>query len=578
MGEFPRSQRLLHDVGWRMFAIKVVRRTFVWFLALASLYAALLLTARLTGLIPDLFAPATLAWIPAASLICALLTTRKPQADAAARCTDRSQNAHDLFLTLTMLDNSVGEYKPLVGRDAEARAAKLRGSTVLPFVWDQPAVIRGAAMPATLALLAAGIVLLPSLDPFAVQATAREKEAVAQRVAESKKQTETRKAELKKQSDLEDDNSEEVAQALEKLKADLRKMRKTEKLPNSERLAVNQKAIGDKWRKLNNDQLKELMNGNDLDQRFGGESAEEMREWKRELQQGSSEKLQESIQQLKQDLQQLAKTEDPVERSEMMRKIEKQLKEMSDFATKEAGSKPLAAALQRAKDQLAAMQGNESEKLEQEALEALQESLDLSQMEAENLAQAARDMKSLEEALQLVSMAKKLNSEEQLDGEAGESAQSLEDYAELYQELMAGMGEIGEGGGDEGFGEGGEMPEDDTVKTDFVDETSKSAVQKGKILLSMKTKGMSDTGEARKEYRQALDDVKQGVAEAIEQEQIPPGYIDTIQNYFDEIDAVEGPAGDAADEASPATDDAAGAGAAATTDEPAGSAVAAPPQ
>jgi len=548
MGDFPRSQRLLHDVAWRMFAVKLVRRTFVWFVVLASLYAALLLTARLTGLIPDLFAPETLVGIPAASVLFALLTTRRPQPAAAARCADRSQNTHDLFLTLTMLDNSVGEYKPLVGRDAEARAGKLRAAQVLPFIWDRPAVIRGLSIPVTLGVLAAGIFLLPSLDPFAVQAAAREKEVLAQRVAESKKQTETRKAELKKQSDLDDENSEEVAQALEKLKADLRKMRKIEKLPNSERLAVNQKALGDKWRKLNNDQLKELMNGNELDQRFGGESAEEMREWKRELQQGSSEKLQEAIEQLKEELKQLAKTEDPVERSEMMRKIEKQLKEMSDFATKEAGSKPLAAALQRAKDQLAAMENNESEKLEQEALEALEESLELSQMEAENLAQAARDMKSLEEALQLVSMAKKLNSEEQLDGEGTESAQSLEEYAELYKELMAGM--PGEGGplGGEGFGEGGEAPEDDSVKTDFVDETSKSAVQKGKVLLSMKTKGMSDTGEARKEYRQAFDDIKQGAAEAIEQEQIPPGYIDTIQKYFDKIETVDGPVGEAASE------------------------------
>jgi hypothetical protein len=91
----------------------------------------------------------------------------------------------------------------------------------------------------------------------------------------------------------------------------------------------------------------------------------------------------------------------------------------------------------------------------------------------------------------------------------------------------------------EGFGEGGEAPEDDAVETDFVDETSKSAIQKGKILLSMKTKGMSDSGEAQKEYRQALEDVKQGVAEAIEQEEIPPGYVDAIQTYFDKIETVD---------------------------------------
>lgn len=544
MNEFPNSERLLDGVAWRMYALRLARRLFGWFVAMAAVYAAFLLAARLLGVIPDIFAPETLLWIPAAALVGALLTTRKPQRADAARCTDRSQNTRDLFLTLTMLNDSVGEYKPLVGRDAESRADKLRPTTVLPFIWNRPAVIRGVIMPAALCLLALGIVLLPSLDPFAVQAAAKEKEAVAERVAQSKKQTEKRKAVLKKQADLDNENSEEVAQALERLKSDFKKMRKTQKLPNAQRLAVNQKSLGNKWRKLNAEQLKNLMQGEELDQRFGGESAEEMRQWKRELQEGSAESLKEAIKELRDDLMQLAKTEDPVERSEMMRKIEKQLKEMSEFAANEAGSKQLAGALQRAKDQLAAMEKADSEQLQAEALEALSESLELSQMEAENLAQAARDMKSLEEAMQLISMAKRLNAEEQLDGEAAESAQSLEEYAEMYEQMMAGM-EPGEGMGNEGFGEGGEAPEDDSVKTDFVDETSKSAVQKGKVLLSMKTKGMSDTGEARKEYRATLNDIKQGVAEAIEQEQIPPGYIDTIQQYFDDIEKVEGPGDEA---------------------------------
>jgi hypothetical protein len=98
------------------------------------------------------------------------------------------------------------------------------------------------------------------------------------------------------------------------------------------------------------------------------------------------------------------------------------------------------------------------------------------------------------------------------------------------------------------MGEGGEAPEDDSIKTDFVDERSKSAVQKGKILLSMKTKGLSDTGEARKEYRAIVSDIKQGVAEAIEQEQIPPGYHDAIQKYFDQFEKVDPALGDGAQE------------------------------
>lgn len=538
MSDFPLSQRLLGRVIWRMYAVKLARRSFVWFVVAASLYAAALLTSRLTGLITDVFTPQTLWFIPGTALVMGLLTTRRPNVEEAARRTDSRQGTKDLFLTLTMLDRCAGEYKPLVALDAEQRAKTLRADAVVPFDWQKPSVLGGLVAPAVIGLLALGIVFLPSLDPFAVQAQAKEQETLAQRVAQSRKETETRKTLLTQQKDLDNENSEEVAEALERLQADFQKMRKDQKIPNAARLAANQKELGEKWRKLNAEQLKNLMNDGELDQRFGGEDAEQMREWQRELQQGSSESMQEAIEELKQDLQELAKTDDPVERSELMRKIEKQLREMSDFATDQAGSPQLSAALQRALDQMEALQNSESAEIEAEALEGLQESLNLTQMEAQDLAQAVRDMKSLEEALRLISMAKQLNSEEMLDGENAEGAQTLEDYAEMYSQMMADMEGMGELGG-EGFGEGGEAPEDESVETDFVDETSKSAVQKGKILLSMKTKGMSDSGEAQKEYRQALDDIKQGVAEAIETEEIPPGYVEAIQTYFDKIETVD---------------------------------------
>jgi hypothetical protein len=538
MSDFPQSARLLQRVIWRMYAVKLARRTFVWFVVAASVYAIALLTARLTGLITDVFTPQTLWFIPGAALILGLLTTRRPHVEDAARRTDTRQGTKDLFLTLTMLDRCAGEYKPLVAHDAEQRAKALKADTVVPFDWHKPSLLGGLVAPAVIGVLALGILFLPALDPFAVQAQAKEQETLAQRVSQTRKETELRKTQLTQQKDLDNENSEEVAEAIEKLQADFQKMRKDQKIPNATRLAEQQKQLGEKWRKLNAEQLKDLMNEGELDQRFGGEDAEQMREWQRELQQGSSESMEQALEELKEDLQELAKTDDPVERSEIMRKIEKQLREMSDFATDKAGSPQLAAALQRALDQMESMQNSESAEIEAEALEGLQESLDLSQMEAQELAQAARDMKSLEEALRLISMAKQLNSEEMLDGEAAEGAQTLEDYAAMYEQMMADMEGMGELGG-EGFGEGGEAPEDDSVETEFVDETSKSAIQKGKILLSMKTKGMSDSGEAQKEYRQALEDVKQGVAEAIEAEEIPPGYVDAIQTYFDKIEAVD---------------------------------------
>jgi hypothetical protein len=56
------------------------------------------------------------------------------------------------------------------------------------------------------------------------------------------------------------------------------------------------------------------------------------------------------------------------------------------------------------------------------------------------------------------------------------------------------------------------------------------------VLLSVKTKGISDKGDAKKEYKSLIQKVKQGYSEAILQEQIPPGYHDGIKSYFDNLD------------------------------------------
>src|SRR5262249_19248596 len=152
---------------------------------------------------------------------------------------------------------------------------------------------------------------------------------------------------------------------------------------------------------------------------------------------------------------------------------------------------------------------------------------------------SAKDLKALEEALKVVQMAKQLNDQEKLDGEMSEAA-TIEEYAEFYAQLIAQLGgveegddEEGDGLGDAGMGRGGKAPEDDSVETDYKPEQSKPAVTAGKVLLSVKTKGMSDKGDASKEYKSLIQKVKQGYSEAILQEQIPPGYHEGIKSYFD---------------------------------------------
>ena len=81
---------------------------------------------------------------------------------------------------------------------------------------------------------------------------------------------------------------------------------------------------------------------------------------------------------------------------------------------------------------------------------------------------------------------------------------------------------------------------DDAAKTGFKTEKSKSAVTAGKVLLSMQTKGLSDTGEAEQNYTGQLEQIRQGVSEAILQEQVPPGYHEEIKKYFDTLKPAEG--------------------------------------
>ena len=150
--------------------------------------------------------------------------------------------------------------------------------------------------------------------------------------------------------------------------------------------------------------------------------------------------------------------------------------------------------------------------------------------------------------MEAIQRAKKLNQDgeqEELD-DLGDEA-TLEDYAEFYAELMAalgqGDGEGGDGNGDgtggRGQGRGGDPGEDDSVDTGFKKETSKSAITAGKVLLSMKVKGVSEAGDTKQQYQQLVRDVRQGLSEAIELEEIPPGYVPSIKKYFNTLDESE---------------------------------------
>ncbi len=460
--------------------------------------------------------------------------------------------AEDLYLTLAQLASSAGEYQPLVIQSAEQRASQISPQKVVEYrfrnwkplwVW-----LTATAIPNLMLILAALMFFIPQLDPFGVVQAAQRTEQRKERLAETRKATQLQ-LEAVRAKEEQDAEGTATDQAIQDLKTAFNAMKPHEPKENQKTLMNEQRKLGELWRQLSAEKLKDLLQQNSMsEQAFGNTDEELLRKWTKELQQGNSagvesemKQAMKDLEELKDQLQRLSKAETPEDKqaaeqkaAELERQMKERLDKLNQLAEKKLNSKQLAAALQRAMQQLDAATDPETM---QEALDGLKESLELGELELKEIAQSAEDLKQLEEALKTLQMAKKLNGEEKLDGEQCQKCKSMQEYEELYRQLLAQMGgEDGEGLGNRGQGKGGKAPEDDSVDSDFNTEYAKSQVQAGKVLMSLKTQGEGEQGDAVKDYRTLINKVKQGVSEAILLEQIPPGYHESIKSYFDALE------------------------------------------
>ena len=508
-----------------------------------------------TGL--GILAATLMLTVLAVSLLVAVIWHERPSTSDAARVVDRHHGTKDLFLTLTLLEGSAGNYQPLVARNAVSQAASVQPSRVVPLPFSH-----GSLRPAiSLAVIAALVFGLPQLDPFGEVAKADEVERQRQLLQKEARKTKARSERL---ATDDAENSLQVKQAIDELKAALRKMKASEPENNRRQIDLQRKQLGELHKMLDPHKLKQTLSRNDNSQRFGQLESPKIDKWTRELQEGSTDSLKKELESMKKDLEELAdldgdgSPEAEKKRAELMQKLQKKLRDIQSFASKKLDENhPLAAALKRAKQQMKAMQSGDKQ-LAEAARKHLGETMELAKQELQELAQTARDLQELEKALETARMAQKANENGEGDGEQLENAETLDDYREFYRQLMEQMGEQmgeGEGTGNRGFGEGGEVPEDDSVKTGFKSEVSKSALTAGKVLLSLKTKGQSDTGDARQSYSKSVQAIKQGVSEAIDKEEIPKGYIEGIKKYFQSLDETA-PSRSAKDASPTAPDDA----------------------
>lgn len=559
MPDAPQSLRLLNGVARRMRWQAIVRSAYVALLITTVVYAVVLLISRLTGLIPNVFSWPSLAAIPVATALLALVLHRRPEVRDAARAVDQAAGSKDLYLTLSLLDRAVGEYHPLVVQAAEASAANIAPAKVAPWQWQKR--YWNACL---LLAVTAGLLFVPQLDPFGHVAASTLVATRKDRLLESRKESQLRLAEVKKKIDEQKEHEDDTptAEAIESVKLAFNKMQPKAKQENLEVLIDEQKQLAETWKQMHAEPLKNLMKAaKAADQQFGKDQ-ELLQKLMQDLQAGSLEGLKQELQQLQDDLQKLAKSKDPVEKEKLRKEMKEKLNKLNEFAKKGLDSKELNASLQRAMQQMELAQLKE---MSPEALEAALESLELSELELEELAQSAKDLKALEEAMKALQMAKKLNDKDKLDGQNTQAFKTIEEYEAYYQEMLAqasqcdgsgdgncpgcakcqGNGQQGQGrqnGPGIGNGSAGQVPETEAIDPALESEIAKSAVSAGKTLFTQKTQGEGKKGNVAENYRALATQVTQGVSDALEQEQVPPGYHEGIKKYFDTLAPEKKPA------------------------------------
>ena len=514
-------QQFLRRVGWRHEVLCLVRRWRLFLLIGIGVYALALLISRVFGVIPGLFTPITLAILPAATLLLAWIFNRRPQAADAARLADSQLATHDLFLTASMIGSSLGSYQELVLKEAEKRATGVLPKKVVPFRWQRDTFRVGAA----LAMVALAIYFLPQWDPFGIHQRERQLGKQHEQLQQIAKATQARAALLEQKRAGETDAVKEAVANLEKAFQDAKPQ---DKVGTLAKLNEQQKTLGQIWKQVSEEKLKNGLSVPPPSQSFGVDDPAKTEELRNDLQKGDMSSANKELDELQKKAEELAAATDPVAREKLRQELMDRIQSLKDTMDQQMNSQAVDADLQRALEQLAM---SSTPNLSGESLKGMHDSLKLTQDELKQLAKAMADMKNLEEALKALQMAKTLHNLKPLDGKDFVKYGDLNAYASFCQgqcqSLCAGNG-LGAG-----YGIGARPHGDENSQTDFHPEKSASLLQPGRMLMEWKTREVSDSGPAREEYLRAVQDVRQQASEAIVSEQIPPGYQESIKRYFD---------------------------------------------
>lgn len=527
-------QELLAKTAFRMRLNGFIQHAYFYIFILLIVYAVLLVLSRLLAVIPDYFTYTSLIFPIGLGVLSALFLHPRPTIRESAKIADAHTGTKDLFLTATLIDDSFGEYKPLVVKNAETQAQKVVPGRVVKLEWQKG--LKNLLL--ALVLVSLGSLFLPQLDPFGKHLARKKRKEQKEKLSQMDKAVKERIKKLNKRKT--DKNSPEIAKLLKKTKQEFNSMKKSQVDSNRKRLRELQRQLGQAWRKKNESKMRDKLDRNMSKQSFGFKNDKET-EWQKQLANNNFKGLQKEARQLQQMAKELSEMTDSKEKRAKMEQLKKRAKSLADFMSSKVGSQAAQGAIRQAMEQMD-MAGLEG--MNKEALQAMQNSTDLLDRELERLGEMSRDIQDLESAMEAAQLAKQLNQMKQLAGAARQGLEEMADYSELYEQMMKNAQGMGKGKGEgEGLaqgtgqpgGGGGKPDENPDVAMDTKKEISQSKLQAGKILMKWKSKGMGKSGQAREEYLESVKKVKQGVSEAILKEQVPPGYHESIKKYFDNI-------------------------------------------
>ncbi len=528
-----RGDTLLVEVARRQRTGSWARRAATLLTALTITAAVALAAARLLSFDPS----GALYWLPVCAALAALtawwMTPRVGTRDA-ARLIDHQQQSSDLFLTYAGLANGPEhpDYRALVDADTDRRAQTVQAAAVVPW---RPR--RGAARATTGMLAFAAVALwLPPLDRAATEADQERRDNSA---TEAQREAAAARRQALRKRPLDRALSPEVDAELAALRAALRAMKPRDP-ENQRRLRQQRQTIGDRWQERRANQQQRA--GGSGRQSIGRSPSNEQRALAEAVRRGDSSSAKRKLAEVR-ELAQKASRGDRSAAAE----ARTALQELRETASGELGASELAQALTRALQELeSSEEGSSDEALEDAALEL------------EAFAQGMRDLAELEQALDALRLAEQLQQLGALDGEVCAECQSMGEAAECLSESLAqcqaehvcgecsGQGcgscngtgtQPGPGSGGRGFGGGGVAEAEGP--TGFRPWRVPSARVAGRMLLQWKTERAADSGEAREDYAELLRAVQSGASEAILREDVPPGYHDSIQGYFNRLQAGE---------------------------------------